>query len=125
MKFDTTTPVITPLMKYGQSGLLIHIHRVAATREPTLRAFCFENSAKQSLLHWAGGPKPVFNWMKEETKQQSRNVFPEWPRHGVSALLPSGDTIPSSLIHTLWEQLNSIECCEPNDDSQPPMNKCN
>ena len=53
------------------------VHSGEVTREPTLRAFCFENSAKQSLLNWAGGSKPVSKWLKEETKQQSRNVVRE------------------------------------------------
>ena len=61
----------------------IPVHRGAATREPTLRASCFEFSFKQSLLHWAGGPKLVFNWLKEESKREPQNVFLEWPQHGV------------------------------------------
>ena len=62
---------------YSVSGSLCHIglvavflHRGAVTREPTLGASCYEISAKQtakqSLLHWAGGPKPVFMWLREE-----------------------------------------------------------
>ena len=61
----------------------MHIHRVASTRAPTLRAFCFEYSVKESLLHWAGGPKLVLNRLKEESKRESQNVFLDWPRHGV------------------------------------------
>ena len=61
----------------------IKVLRGAATREPTLRAFCFEYSVKESLLHRAGEPKLVFNWLKEESKREPQNVFLEWPRHGV------------------------------------------
>ena len=61
----------------------VYVHRGAATREPTLCASCYEISAKQSLLHCAGGPKPVFMWPREESKQKPQNVFLEWPRHGV------------------------------------------
>ena len=53
------------------------LHSGKVTREPTLRAFCFENSAKQSLLHWAGGSKPVSKGLKEEAKQPTQNVVRE------------------------------------------------
>ena len=63
--------------------MTIHVHRGPVTREPMLRAFCFECSVKQSLLHWAGGPKLVLNWLKEESKREPQNVFLEWPPYGV------------------------------------------
>ena len=43
------------------------------SRAPTLCAFCFKNSVKQSLLHWAGGPKPVLMPLREESKPQNIN----------------------------------------------------
>ena len=36
------------------------VHRGPVTREPTLGAFCFEYSAKQSLLHWSRWLKTSF-----------------------------------------------------------------
>ena len=37
------------------------------SRAAMLRAFCLENSAKQSLCHWDGGPKPILTWLREES----------------------------------------------------------
>ena len=48
-----------------------------------LRAFCFENSVKQSLLLWAGGPKPVLMWLREESKHEPRNIVRDSQGHGV------------------------------------------
>ena len=67
------------LMELG----LLTLHSVPATREVTLRTFCFENPAKQILLHRAGGPKPVLMWMMEESRQKPQNVVCEWPEHRV------------------------------------------
>ena len=56
-----------------------------------LRAFCFENSAKQILLPRAGDQKPVLMWMREESKQKPRNLVHEWPEHRVKYGKPELD----------------------------------
>ena len=63
------------------------VHRDPESRTPMLRAFCFENSVKQSLLHWAGGPKPVLMWLREESKHEPRNIVRDSQGHGVEFIV--------------------------------------
>ena len=56
-------------------------HRDPESHTSTLRDFCLETSVKQHLLHWAGGPKPM--WMRELSKQKPQNVVHDCQGHGV------------------------------------------
>ena len=53
------------------------IHRAPVTREPTCALFILKIEPSKVCSTDPGDPKPVFNWLKEEIKQQSQNVVRE------------------------------------------------
>ena len=82
-------------------GFIFEFLYTVARPLANLRCALFVLNVKQSLLHWAGGPKLVLNWLKEESKREPQKVFLEWPRHGVDVLTHT---------HTQQENYEPLVC---------------